>query len=1447
MKKIIFSLLLSTATIAFSYAQEENWIDITEDYIQNPRFDGNSNTGWTYTSDASSQQLTYEAMEFWNGTFDIHQTITVPNGKYLISVQAYFRNKDNDTGYKEYSNGTENITGYLYANNDRIQIASIYSESLDNNYANGCWNPGRWGQTRYYPNNMQSGTYMFGQGMYENELVTTVTDGTLKFGLVNEAWVANNWCLFDNFKLKYWGTVVNISKINLFTETLQLVAGETQELSYTLEPENPTYKRLKWTSSDENVATVDQQGLITGVNTGTAVITAQATDAGKAMATCTVTVEKRMADASSLIINELQQSNVDMFVDPSFNYGSWVELYNPTDKAVSIIGFHVSEDPANLKMFRLTPSVGVIPAKGYKVLWFDHNEADPRQIDFKLDCDGGTFYIADENSNLVTLQSYPAAISRTSYARTTDGANNWGLTALPTPGKSNDGSVFATARLDAPIINKDSQLFTSSFIARVTIPDGATLKYTTDGTTPSATNGQVSTTGRFTVNTTTTYRFRLFQDGMLPSEVITRSYIYKDKEFKLPVISVVTDPVNLYDDSLGVYVKGVNGRPGNGQSTPCNWNMEWDRPVNFEYITPDGKMAFNQEVDFAMCGGWSRAWLPHSFKLKAAKVYEGRNSLNYQFFAGKPYLKHKTLQIRNGGNDNNCRIQDAALQTIISTSGIDIDGQSYLPTMHFINGEYKGVINMREPNNKHFAYANYGLDDEQLDQFEMSPDSGYCQKCGTDESFLRWYELSKKASEVMAYEEIRQMVDIDEFINYMAAEFYLGATDWPQNNVKAFKSTLEGGKFRFVLFDLDGTLSTTDPFNLFASKQNYTFDYLYDKKTQITEEIKLVTIFLNMLKNESFRKRFIDTYCLMGGSVFEPSRCIHIIDSLITNVADMMAYEGLSPYSTANQLKNGLANRQATMLNALKNYGAFGLSGTTAVQARLSANIPQAQLAVNSISIPTNRFNGSLFGSATLKAQAPANYKFIGWKSLSNVNGTNIFEKGSVWDYYDQGSLDGQNWNQNNYGTTWNNGKSPLGYYTSDNQNLRGYQTFLDYGMDTQKKRPTYYFRKKFTLDDTPVTEDCFVLNYSADDGFIVYVNGKEAARYLMPTGKVDYDTYSSTYANGNPDEGSLTLDASLFRRGTNLIAVEVHNNSSNSSDIYWDASLILTSSNNNGQIVCTEETYTLPDNGTVNLVACYEALSNDECTEAGIVPVRINEISADNSIYINDYFKKNDWIELYNTTDEAIDVAGMYVSDNLLVPAKYQISPEGTDASTIIAPHGYMVIWCDKLSPINQLHATFKLAKEGGDVLLTSADQNWHDKLSYPEHTGDMSVGRYPDGANPVYSMFKTSLGATNIMNSYAQFFDDGTIPDNIQTTQKYIGNLQLAYSDNRIVITANNTETAMLTISSIAAQVYMQQRIDLTEGQEYIDINLLPRGIYIVNVTTGNEQKLTMKIVKR
>ena len=177
--------------------------------------------------------------------------------------------------------------------------------------------------------------------------------------------------------------------------------------------------------------------------------------------------------------------------------------------------------------------------------------------------------------------------------------------------------------------------------------------------------------------------------------------------------------------------------------------------------------------------------------------------------------------------DYNCRIKDAALQTIVHRSGLDVDGQSVQPVMHFINGEYKGMLNMREPNNKHYAYANWGIDSDEMDQFEMSPDSGYVQMEGTREAFLEWYDLSKNASDETCYEAIRNLVDIDEYINYMAVEFYLGGLDWPQNNIKGFRPRIENGRFRFVLFDLDGAFATTNPFYTFEGKQTYTFDYIY--------------------------------------------------------------------------------------------------------------------------------------------------------------------------------------------------------------------------------------------------------------------------------------------------------------------------------------------------------------------------------------------------------------------------------------------------------------------------------------------------------------------------------------------------------------------------------------------------------------------------------------------
>lgn len=1426
--KIYFIGLLSLCVTSMP-AQE--WIDLTDAYVVNPRFDGNAVDGWVLQGGAPTKATGYEGFEFWGGTFGIQQTVQLPlTGKFRLSVQAYFRYTGHDMALQAYQQGADPKTAFFYANDVTQPVKSIYAEP-STEYVRGSWTNDN---ASYYPNNMESGATFFAMGHYLNQMeVEMNAPGSLTFGLRCEEFYNDMWCMMDNFKLEYYGTLTKVSQISLESKNLMLNVGEEHVMNAVLIPSNATFQKLKWSSSVPNVASVDDNGKIVAHKVGVAVITAQATDGSGVKTSSTVVVRKVEPSAETIIINELQAANLDMYIDPSFNYGTWVELYNPTNQTVSLQGCYVSDDPENLTKHRLTSQAGVVPAMGYKVLWFDHHSKWAlSQIDDKLDVDGGTICISDANGKLICSQTYPEAVSRTSYARTTDGGAEWGVTATPTPGKSNATSVFTTKRLDAPVVNKDACLFTSAVNVEVTIPQGATLRYTTDGTTPTESNGMVSANGIFNVRRTTVYRFRLFQDGYLPSRVVTRSYIYKDREFDLPIVSVVTDPVHLYDDSLGIMVKGVNGRTGNGQTTPCNWNMDWDRPVNFEYLTADGNMAVNMEAHMEMCGGWSRAWNPHSFKIKANKIYEGENYIPYQIFPNKAYMKHKTLQIRNGGNDTDCRIKDAALQTIVHSSGLDVDGQECQPVVHFINGQYMGLLNIREPNNKHFVEANYALDEDEIDQFEMSPDSGYVQKCGTDESFLRWYELSANAADEATYEEICSMVDMDEYINYMAVEFYLGGGDWPQNNIKGFKPRAEGGKFRFVLFDLDGAFSfTSDVFSAFSNKQTYTFDLVYDTNSRLTAEIKWVTIFKNMLKNEAFRKQFVDTYCLVAGSVFEPERCNAIIDSMAQQTEMALSFEGKSPWSTANTLKSVLKNRQQQMINAMKNYFMFKLSDATEQKVTLGANISQAHLLVNGMEVPTGKFKGSLFAPVTLKAEAPAGFRFLGW--IDEADGaTTLIERGASWRYYDQGSLDGTDWKESSMTVTgWKNGYAPLGYYTSDNGNSRGYKTFLDYGGDVNNKRVTYYFRRGFTLKHTPTDADVYTLNYTVDDGMVVYVNGKEALRYLMPAGDVNYQTVASTYAEGNPDEGSLVLPARLFKQGENLITVEVHNNNTTSSDIYFDAELtVITPHGTN--YVSTEEEIELPADKYVVLTACYEPIPEEEMKEAHAVPVRINEVSADNSIYVNaTYFKKNDWIELYNTTNRPVDVAGMYLTDKEDKPYKYQI-PVGGEVNTVIPPYGYLIVWADKLEPVQQLHTTFKLDNEGGCVMLTAADESWQDILYYPQHAGDKSVGLYPDGGMKVYLMNTPSIASSNMITSYAEYLSESVIPDMMEPLVLPVDEtLRVTYTDGRLLFMGKGDCRVAVALYSATGQLLKQTSVSIANGIATMPAGDLSTGVYIIS----------------
>ena len=902
---------------------------------------------------------------------------------------------------------------------------------------------------------------------------------------------------------------------------------------------------------------------------------------------CGMTIEKDYyeeadvdADPTQLVINEVQVRNIDQYIDWSFNYGGWIELYNPTDKRIPLSGLWLSVDSGDPCQFQLTQEAGVVPAKGWRTLFFDHHKDDgvygataDRQVRLKLSNDGGTVLISAHDGTPISSVTYPQPTARCSYARTSDGGTQWATTWTPSPAASNAGSRFASERLAAPRPSVESCLFATPFTMRVPIPQGATLRFTTDGSAPTATHGQVSGDGEFDITSTRIMRFALFARDKLPSEVVTRSYILRDRDYYLPVLSVTTAPDNLYGDSIGVYVDGVNGTSGRNHGK-SNRNMDWERPVNVELIEPDGSVSLNHETEFKVSGGWSRHFMPASFKIKASKTYEGHKSLDAVLFAGKPYNKYKQILVRNGGNDNEDklggRITDAITQQLLINSHFLVDAQDMQPAHVFFNGEYIGQMNLREPSNRYHGTANYGYDNDQMDAFEYS--NGYVQTSGTRNAFDSLRSLASQAADSAVYARVCQMVDIDEYTNYWAAAAYIGSSDWitNHNNVKGYRS-LPDGKFHLVLLDQDFGWSTSTALSAIEGNRSN----------------ELLAIYNGIKQNRQWQRKFVDAFCLADGCVFTSERCMLTGDSICDLVSRALSYEGRDPRITLHKFAGAMTSqlrRKERMDDLRKN---FGLG--EGMKVSLRGNIPQAAFRVNGQPVPNGQFAGTLFPPVTIEASAPAGYNFTGWR-----------------------------------------------------------------------------------LADT------------------------------------------------------------------------------------------------DGDILTTDRALMLEDTRDLSLEAVFTPIRETALSNAGVHPVVINEVSAQNGIFQNDLFKREDWVELYNTTSHDIDLTGMYLSNSLANPTLSVITAATTEGSTIIPAHGHKVIWMDKAEGLTQLHAPFKLKNEDGAILmLTAADRSWSDTLRYERHDGEQSVGRYPDGGRRVFRMQHPTICAANWLSESAEWlygedqdFDDSHYP---------------------------------------------------------------------------------------
>lgn len=1115
------------------------------------------------------------------------------------------------------------------------------------------------------------------------------------------------------------------------------------------------------------------------------------------------------AASAQVVLNEVCPANADINYDPDFyNFSGWIELHNSGSSSVSIGGFYLSDDEANPLKWRVPAGIS-IPANGFILFWAD-DENTGRHTNFALDAEGEDVVLSNSSGLLLDKINFPRQHANISYGRTTNGTGPWAYLSVPTPASGNN-PASASERLTRPTFSIAGGRYSGTIQVTLThSKPGAEIRYTVDGSEPSA--NATLYTSPVPISQTRTLKAKAFLTGFLPGETETQTYFINEHTFSLPVISISTRPAYLYDNTIGIYVEGTNGVPGYCNGSPVNWNQDWERHAVFEYYDASGNRLFNQSVDIRIGGNCSRNQAQKALAIKARDKY-GSNIMNHKFFDNKSVNQFGALMLRNSGNDFNVTMFRDALMQYLPTAQMDVDYMDYQPTILYLNGQYMGIQNLREKIDADFIESNYNVDRDDLDLLETYENALE----GSSAAYVNYKNTlaGMNRTTQAAYDFINQNIDIQEYINYLVCQIYYANTDWPGNNMKFWRDASVNGKFRWVLWDTDfgfGLYNQDDRYHPTLSFATATDGPDWPNPPWSTEHIRYV------LENPMFRARFIQTMNTALNTTFHPDRVINIINQFQTRIAQEMPYHKTRWWGTMDdwnfeveRLRDFARVRNAFMRQHMADF--FGLTdGTVNISTQVTQG--EGQLKLNEVTTEPNTTQ-PYFRNLPVKIEpVPAlGYAFKEWKIRKRESAfVPLITSGTTWKYFDQGSMP-VNWNGTAFNdAAWAAGPAQLGYGEGDEQ------TVVSFGPNAGNKYITTYFRKTFTVADT-VGFGTLAGSLLVDDGAVIYLNGIEITRANMPGGTIEY----STLALDGAVEGSyiaFSIPKGVIKPGNNVLAVEVHQINATSSDLSFDLTLSTVKLGAE-----TVETSTVPlQLDTAFTDIRYEA--SFEPFGTLINNIVINEISTTPSSLLDNAGEAEDWIELYNAGSQAVNLAGLYLTDNLNNRTKYQLP---TNVGTL-QPGAYKILWADEDLAQGADHLGFKLSNDGEAVALyQKLGDNLHkiDEYVYPFQVIEGSFSRIPNAIGP-FMFTRVSTPAT--LNEVITSVEDGNVQVNVypNPTSDYV------YIESQ--------QPVQIVLSDCLGRTI--QQVTHTQQHQLSLVNNLP-GIYILRLRSGNRLK-TIKIIK-
>ncbi len=391
----------------------------------------------------------------------------------------------------------------------------------------------------------------------------------------------------------------------------------------------------------------------------------------------------------------------------------------------------------------------------------------------------------------------------------------------------------------------------------------------------------------------TVVRAKVIKPGALDSQTSTRSYFISPlgaNRFSLPVVSISIDEDKFFDYNNGIYVAGADFETWRAANPTLNadWSfgtgnyfragIATEKVGNISYLV-NGTEVLNQDAGFRIHGGISRR-----FQLKSLNVYArseyGKNSFDYPLFNDLNTNSFSGFVLRNSGGDfKNTMFRDALNQAVLKS--LRPDKEAYQPTVSFVNGEFWGILNIRD----HYGldYFKRAYNATAVDYLENN--GAVMEGDAVNYTALMNYINTNSLAVPANYGYIKTQLDPENFADYMVGNIFMLNEDWLNNNVNFWRNKIPtnnlgaanglDGRWRWVYHDMDNTMGYVfgdiNSNNLAIANSVSTASYNPEWSTRI---------FRKMVENEEFKNYFINRFADALNTTFLPERTNGIMQSM---------------------------------------------------------------------------------------------------------------------------------------------------------------------------------------------------------------------------------------------------------------------------------------------------------------------------------------------------------------------------------------------------------------------------------------------------------------------------------------------------------------------------------------------------------------------------------------